>query len=115
MNVLEKILEEMKEIKGINRKENLYANYPPKDKEQEMFNAYSQGYEDGTDNFYNAIVDSINKYINDDKCSECSRRKWYQKGYEDGKKDTHKDDWIPVEERLPEAEGKPFYDMRSVT
>lgn len=23
--------------------------------------------------------------------------------------------WIPVEERLPEAEGKPFYDMRSVT
>lgn len=32
-------------------------------------------------------------------CSECSRRKWYQKGYEDGKKN---DGWIPVEERLPE-------------
>lgn len=25
------------------------------------------------------------------------------------------DDWIPVEERLPEAEGKPFYDMQLVT
>lgn len=36
------------------------------------------------------------------KCSECSRRKWYQKGYEDGKKDMCKDDWIPVEERLPD-------------
>ena len=32
-------------------------------------------------------------------CEGCSRRKWYQKGFEDGKKDS---DWIPVEEKLPE-------------
>ena len=35
-------------------------------------------------------------------CGKCSRRKWYQKGIEDGKKDN---DWIPVEEkRVPEKE-----------
>lgn len=33
------------------------------------------------------------------KCGECSRRKWYQKGYEDGRKDNG---WIPVETKLPE-------------
>ena len=33
------------------------------------------------------------------KCGDCSRRKWYQKGYDDGKKN---DGWISVGERLPE-------------
>lgn len=56
MNVLEKILEEMNKIKDGNRKEKLYAKYPEKNKRQEILNIYSQGYEDGTDNFYNAIV-----------------------------------------------------------
>lgn len=42
----------------------------------------------------------IRKHMNDDKCGECNRRKWYQKGYEDGKKDN--DRWIPCEERMPE-------------
>lgn len=56
MNVLEKILEEMNKIKDGNRKEKLYAKYPAKNKRQEIINIYSQGYEDGTDNFYNAIV-----------------------------------------------------------
>lgn len=56
MNVLEKILEEMNKIKDGNRKEKLYAKYPAKNKRQEILNIYSQGYEDGTDNFYNAIV-----------------------------------------------------------
>lgn len=37
-----------------------------------------------------------------DKCGEWSRRKWYQEGYKDGSKDN---DWIPVEERLPEEAG----------
>ena len=46
----------------------------------------------------------IRKHMNDEKCGECSRRKWYQKGFEDGKK---YDGWIPVEDRLPENEG--FY------
>ncbi len=76
MQELEKILEEMKRIKDGNRKENLYAKYPPNDKDQEVLNAYSQGYEDGADNFYNAVVDIIRKHMNDG--------------------------WIPVEERLPE-------------
>ena len=81
MQELEKILEEMKRIKDGNRKENLYAKYPPNDKDQEVLNAYSQGYEDGADNFYNAVVDIIRKHMNDG--------------------------WIPVEEPLPEEDG--FY------
>ena len=65
MQELEKILEEMKKIKDGNRKENLYAKYPPKDEQGKILNGYSQGYEDGTDNFYNAIVDNIRKHMND--------------------------------------------------
>ena len=65
MQVLEKILEEMRQIKDGNRKENLYAKYPPNGKDQEVLNAYSQGYEDGTDNFYNAVVYIIRKHMND--------------------------------------------------
>lgn len=76
MQELEKILEEMKKIKDGNRKENLYAKYPPKDEQGKILNGYSQGYEDGTDNFYNAMVDIIRKHTNDG--------------------------WIPVEERMPD-------------
>ena len=46
------------------------------------------------------IKDIIRKHMNDGKCGECSRRKWYQKGYEDGK--NNNDGWIPVEKELPE-------------
>ena len=81
MQELEKILEEIKRIKDGNRKEKLYAKYPPDSKNQEVLNAYSQGYEDGTDNFYNAIAGIIRKHMNDG--------------------------WIPVEERLPEEEYYP--------
>lgn len=77
MQELEKIIEKMKEIKDGNRKEKIYTKYPPNGRDQEILNAYSQGYEDGTDNFYNAIVDNIRKHMNDG--------------------------WIPVEERMPEA------------
>lgn len=45
----------MKEICKSNRAGLLYAKYPPKSEEQEKLNSYSQGYEDGTDNMYNAI------------------------------------------------------------
>ena len=76
MQELEKILEELKRIKDGNRKEKLYAKYPPNSKDQEVLNAYSQGYEDGTDNFYNAAAEIIRKHMNAG--------------------------WIPVEERLPE-------------
>ena len=78
MQELEKIIEKMKEIKDGNRKEKIYAKYPPNGRDQEILNAYSQGYEDGTDNFYNAIVDDIRKHMNDG--------------------------WIPVEERMPTKE-----------
>ena len=84
MQVLEKIMEEMRQIKDGNRKENLYAKYPPNGKDQEVLNAYSQGYEDGTDNFYNAVVYIIRKHMNDG--------------------------WIPVEKYgLPKDEG--VYDL----
>lgn len=76
MQELEKTLEELKRIKDGNRKEKLYAKYPPNSKDQEVLNAYSQGYEDGTDNFYNAAAEIIRKHMNDG--------------------------WIPAEERLPE-------------
>lgn len=77
MQELEKILEEMKKIKDGNTKENLYAKYPPKDEQGKILNGYSQGYEDGTDNFYNVMVDIIHKHMGNDG-------------------------WIPVEERLPD-------------
>lgn len=65
MNVLEKILEEMKKIKDGNRKEKLHGKYPPQNKRQETLNAYSQGYEDGTDNFYNAIIPIIRSHMDE--------------------------------------------------
>lgn len=34
-------------------------------------------------------------------CSECSRRKFYQEGYQDG---LNADKWIPCSERLPESD-----------
>ena len=80
MQELEKILKELKRIKDGNRKEKLYAKYPPNSKDQEVLNAYSQGYEDGTDNFYNAAAEIIRKHMNDG--------------------------WIPVERGLPEEYGE---------
>lgn len=80
MQELEKILEKIEKIKDGYRKEKLYAKYPPNSKDQEVLNAYSQGYEDGTDNFYNAAAEIIRKHINDG--------------------------WISVEERMPEEYGE---------
>ena len=62
-----------------------------------------------------AIERIINKHMNGNAhCGECSRRKWYQKGFEDGKKSKEK--WIPVEERLPEEKTNPvtqdFYEYQ---
>lgn len=37
------------------------------------------------------------------ECSDCSRRKFYQKGYQDG---LNVNKWIPVSERLPGEEGE---------
>lgn len=47
--------------------------------------------------------DIIRSHMGDvPKCRECSRRKFYMQGYEDGKKN---DGWIPVEDKLPEEKG----------
>ena len=53
------------------------------------------------------IEEIIRSHMDDvSKCGECSRRKQYQIGYEDGKKDK---DWISVEDRLPEDDDMRFY------
>ena len=91
MNVLEKILEEIKEQR------NSYFRYSKskigKDSEKGISERITEiGY---VEEIIHSHMDEI------PNCEGCSRRKWYQKGYEDGKKDN---DWIPVEERLPNEE-----------
>lgn len=41
-----------------------------------------------------------------EKCADCTRRKFYQQGYQDG---LNADKWIPVEERLPSEYGQYLY------
>lgn len=53
-------------------------------------------------NIVSSHIDNAKDINISSKCSECSRRKWYQYGYEDGKKDMCNDGWIPVEDGLPE-------------
>lgn len=55
------VLAKMKELKDSNRKENLFAKFPAETEKQEKLNIYSAGYEDGTDNFYNAMKSFIDK------------------------------------------------------
>lgn len=98
MQELEKILDEMKKIKDGNRKEKLYAKYPPNSEDQKVLNAYSQGYEDGTDNFYNAVTDIIRKHLSRENEPEIERYSRDNAG------------WIPVEERLPEIYRMPEED-----
>lgn len=51
-----KLAEYITQIKDDNRKEKIYADYTkPISEAQQALKAYSQGYEDGTDNMYNAI------------------------------------------------------------
>lgn len=47
------------------------------------------------------VKEIIRNHMNDGKCGECSRMKWYQKGFENGRKNN--DGWISVEECLPEG------------
>lgn len=47
------------------------------------------------------------------KCGDCSRRKWYQKGLEDGSK--YNGGWFSVEKILPERIGKWQGDCYEVT
>lgn len=60
------------------------------------------------------IVNELAAEYKDKDCSQCSRRKFYQQGYEDAKKEyintsteyinSSIGGWIPCSERLPEAE-----------
>lgn len=56
-----KIRKKMKEIKDEYRKEKLYAKYPADSPDQERLNIYSQGFEDGIDNFYNGLKHIVEK------------------------------------------------------
>lgn len=57
--------------------------------------------------------DIIRSHMGDvPKCRECSRRKFYMQGYEDGKKN---DGWIPVSEKLPEENDGKYYPMLNVS
>lgn len=88
MNVLEKILEEIegKMILVATSKE--HYNQPQNGKYVEEVITIKDA-----ENIIRSHMDDV------PKCGECSRRKWYQIGYEDGKKN---DGWIPVSEKLPE-------------
>lgn len=97
MNVLEKILEEIEEKFKT-------ADAEKCDCEElcDVEDWYDSGYIDGQLSAHEKCMDIIRSHMDDvPKCGECSRRKFYMQGYEDGKKD---DGWIPVEERLPEED-----------
>lgn len=83
MQVLEKILKEISEV------------------EKEHVTGHKVLYALGATGMATEISGIIRSHMDDvPKCGECSRRKWYQIGYEDGKKN---DGWIPVSEKLPEV------------
>lgn len=95
MNVLEKILEEINE--KIKFSERMMVEEPC-DKLDEIANDTAESFISA----YEACGETIRSHMDEiPNCEGCSRRKWYQKGFEDGKKDN---DWIPVEEKLPEED-----------
>ena len=97
MNVLEKILEEKKGLieKHKNKAYELVAREP-------LTQCYTEVDIEQIKVHELAVVrDIIRKHMDNNNLHEkCSRRKWYQIGYKDGKNDG----WIPVEERMPTKE-----------
>lgn len=85
MNVLEKILEEISKV------------------EKEYVTGHKVLYALGATGMATEISGIIRSHMDEvQKCGECSRRKWYQKGYEDSKKDN---DWIPYSvQNMPKKE-----------
>lgn len=60
------------------------------------------------DNEYDAkkfdfVFERIYEILEEQPQCICSRREWYQKGYQDG---LNADKWIPCSERLPSEDGK---------
>lgn len=97
MQELEKILEEMKGLieKHKNKAYELVAREP-------LTQCYTEADIEQIKVHELAVVrDIIRKHMDNNNLHEkCSRRKWYQIGYKDGKNDG----WIPVEERMPTKE-----------
>lgn len=85
MNVLEKILEEIREI------------------EKKYVVGHNVLFALGVTGMATEISSIIRSHMVDvPKCGECSRRKWYQMGYEDGKKN---DGWTPyTSQNIPKKE-----------
>ena len=54
------LMKRMKEMKDSNRFEKIYGKHPAKSEEQIRNNCYSQGFEDGTDNFFHALESFVN-------------------------------------------------------
>ena len=103
MNVLEKILEEIEnESQLANEEMRRCVRGNPLQFDEVKGYARAMEY----------VVDTIRSHMDDiPNCGDCSRRKWYQKGYEDGKKDN---DWIPVSDKLPEAGDGKYYPLLNV-
>ena len=85
MNVLEKILEEISEV------------------EKEYVTGHKVLYALGATGMATEISGIISSHMNEvPNCGECNRRKWYQMGYEDGKKN---DGWVPyTSQNIPKKE-----------
>lgn len=100
MNALEKILDKIEE------RMNMIENIPVD--EDDGFLDGEECYEAGrVQGRYEELVwcrNMIRSHMDEvQNCGDYSRRKWYQKGYEDGKKDN---DWIPyTEQNMPKKEG----------
>lgn len=92
MQELEKILEEIEKQKSCC-----------------LMIGYAKEYNQGALKMAEVIEDIIRKHMdNNNLCEKCSRRKWYQIGYKDGKNDG----WISVEERLPEERDSMFATLK---
>lgn len=108
MNALEKILDKIEE------RMNMVENIPVD--EDDGFLDGEECYEAGrVQGRYEELVwcrNMIRSHMDEvQNCGDCSRRKWYQKGYEDGKKDNG---WIPVSDKLPEAGDGKYYPLLNV-
>lgn len=88
---------------------------------EEIENAFKENIENIEDEngVHHFVIDSftatflakeiIRKHMDNNNLYEkCSRRKWYQIGYKDGKNNG----WIPVEERLPEERDSMFATLK---
>lgn len=56
------------------------------------------------------VKEIIKKNLSENKCGNCSRRKFYMLGYQDGKKENG---WIPIKNGFPKNDG--VYDFTVIT